>query len=152
MQNKIFYHDGYKYQLHKTYSVQTNIKPLEKEVIHGFVKLGVGGLLTINEGYAWDGCSGPTWDDRTNMRAGLGHDAFYQLFRERMLDLGWRFAADAELKRWMLEDSKIVKYPKGLGWLGKITGPVRAWYYEKALNLFGERAAKWQDEVILEAP
>jgi len=40
------------------------------------------GLLTISEGYMWDGASGPTWDDKTNMTGSLVHDALYQILRE----------------------------------------------------------------------
>lgn len=40
------------------------------------------GYLIIKPGYAWDGASGPTRDDKSNMRGSLVHDALYQILRE----------------------------------------------------------------------
>lgn len=133
----IKYHAGYKYQLHETYVVQTHIKPLEKEVIHGFVKLDINGLLTINEGYAWDGPSGPTFDTKNFMRGSLVHDALYQLMREKHLDCGWRPTADEELVRICKEDGMSA---------------LRRWWVLKGVRFGGESSAKWQAEKILIAP
>ena len=72
----ISYKKGYKYQLTETYKIKVDIKPLEHILTH-FIDLTPEGILIIRKGYAWDGCSGPTWDDETNMRAGLIHDSLY---------------------------------------------------------------------------
>ena len=130
------YRSGYKYQLAEPFVCQTAIRP-DKHIGTDFIILGLDGILMINKGYAWDGCSGPTWDDRTNMRAGIVHDALYQLIRCKQLDMGWRHTADDEFRRICMDD--------GMSW-------VRAWYYWRAVRMFGESAAEWQDEKILEAP
>lgn len=133
---RICYRDGYKYQLARTYTIQTAIKP-DVPVLTPFLGLTVDGVLTIQAGYAWDGCSGPTWDDSTNMRGGLVHDSLYQMMREKHLDCGWRQAADNELRRICREDGM---------------GAIRAWYYHKAVRFAGEGSAEWQDEKVMEAP
>lgn len=71
--DKIKYRAGYKYQLVSDYIIETKI--LGYNIDTKYIKLFPDGKLTIIEGYAWDGCSGPTKDDKTNMRGGLVHDA-----------------------------------------------------------------------------
>jgi hypothetical protein len=44
-----------------------------------------GDTLIIRVGYCWDGPSGPTIDDETNIRASLVHDALYQALKERLI-------------------------------------------------------------------
>jgi hypothetical protein len=133
---QIRYREGYKYVLDKTYSIQTAVKP-DASIATPFLGLNTEGVLTIQAGYAWDGCSGPTWDDKTNMRAGLVHDSLYQLMRERELDCGWRETADNELRRICREDGM---------------GAIRAWCYYKAVRMAGENSAKWQEEKYAVAP
>lgn len=43
------------------------------------------GILYARKGYRWDGPSGPTVDDRYNMRASLYHDIGYQITSEKLL-------------------------------------------------------------------
>jgi hypothetical protein len=133
---QIRYREGYKYVLECTYSIQTAVKPAEN-IATPFIGLNTDGVLTIQAAYAWDGCSGPTWDDKHNMRAGLVHDALYNLMRERLLDCGWRETADNELRRICREDGM---------------GAIRAWYYHKAVRMAGESSAKWQEAEICTAP
>lgn len=80
----IKYRSGYKYQLASNYSIKTNIKP-KKKVNQKFITLTKNGNLTVLDGYAWDGPSGPVLDTKENIRASLVHDAFYQLMRLRHL-------------------------------------------------------------------
>lgn len=134
--NVIKYRDGYKYQLANGYAVQTAVFP-PRHIATDFIILATNGMLIINQGYAWDGCSGPTWDDKTNMRAGLVHDALFQLMRNKLLDVGWRHTADDELRRICKEDGMSA-------W--------RAWYYWKAVRMFGESSAEWQEDEVLTAP
>lgn len=121
---------GYKYQLMRQYSITIPIKPLSK-IKAPFIRLGKTGRLQILKGYSWDGCSGPTWDDKTNMRAGLVHDAIYQVLRNDWLQFidtpTWeknenRLIADKLLRQICLEDGM---------------GKIRAWYYYKAVRLVG---------------
>lgn len=80
----IRYRSGYKYQLASDYSLAISIKP-PLTIATKYIRLETTGSLTIFEGYAWDGPSGPVRDTKENMRASLVHDALYQLMRLRYL-------------------------------------------------------------------
>ena len=80
------------------------------------------GELTIYKYYAWDGASGPTIDDKTNMRASLFHDALYQLMREGHLDKSYRKYADQLFRQMCLEAGM---------------GKFRAWYYYTSVRVLG---------------
>ena len=100
----IEYRSGYKYQLVSEYSIKTNIKP-KKEVDEKFIKLDKKGNLTVVEGYAWDGPSGPVVDTKENMRASLVHDALYQLMRYKHLKAKeHKDKADKLFKKICIED------------------------------------------------
>lgn len=101
--NHIKYRKGYKYQLAEDYSVQTDIRPASR-IETRYIILTPDGWLTICAGYAWDGASGPTWDDDSNMRGSVGHDALYQLIRVGLLSADHKRAADELLRRWCIED------------------------------------------------
>lgn len=150
MPEKIRYRDGYNYVLHETYSIQTEIRP-QAGIVTPYLTLTADGLLTMIKGYAWDGASGPAVDTKDFIRPSLVHDAFYNLMREGLLDLGWRKAVDQLLKKLFIEDAKAVKRPWGTGWL-KHLAPIRAWWIYRGVRLGGEGSAKWQEEIILEAP
>ncbi len=123
----IHYRSGYEYQLKKTVTLSTRIRPDQEVVIDGFVRLGVDGALEIRNGYAWDGPSGPTIDTRNFMRGSLVHDALYQLMREADLDKAtWRKTADEELVRFC-----------GLDGMSR----VRRWWVLKAVRRFADLAA-----------
>jgi hypothetical protein len=100
----IRYAEGYKYQLRDTYTVKVEIYP-DRPVSSHWIALDCDGNLTIAEGYAWDGASGPTWDSKCSMRASLVHDALYQLMRLGLLDRDiCRPVADAIFKRMCVQD------------------------------------------------
>lgn len=87
---------GYKYQTLADYRVQTPIRPDGNLPIRtDYIALDLDGTLWIKARYCWDGCSGPTWDDKTNMRGGLIHDALCQLLRMGMLAAYKKTAIDA---------------------------------------------------------
>lgn len=54
----------------------------ELSIDHEYYKIA-NGVITAKEGYRWDGPSGPTMDDETNLRASLFHDIGYQAMREQ---------------------------------------------------------------------
>ena len=90
----IRYRSGYKYQLAEDYAISISIKPIS-DITTAFIDLDTGGTLTVKNGYAWDGPSGPVKDRDENLRASLVHDALYQLMRNEDLDRGThRKAAD----------------------------------------------------------
>lgn len=101
--NHISYQSGYKYQLREDYQVITSVLPGEN-IKTDFLELNTDGVLTIKNGYAWDGPSGPTFDTRNFMRGSLVHDALYQLLRQEYLDEKWRYEADEELRKVCIED------------------------------------------------
>lgn len=126
--------DGYKYQLYEDYTITIPIQPGQGEFTSGpFIRLYPTGLLKIKAGYAWDGCSGPTIDDKTNMTAGLVHDALYQLIRNDVLpEVPFRKMADDLLKKLCLENGM---------------GSMRAWYYHLAVRKFGGSAIEKPKEI-----
>lgn len=100
---RIFYKKGYKYQLAESYSQITNLYP--GSLIHTeYIQLTLSGVLTIKEGYAWDGPSGPTIDTKNFMRGSLVHDALYQLIRLGYLPPHAKEDADNLLYSMCLED------------------------------------------------
>ena len=100
----IRYRSGYKYQLATSYSMPITIKP-KKGIKTAFITLDTKGKLTIKEGYAWDGPSGPVVDTRENMRASLVHDALYQLMRQKKLSVkAYKDKADKIFKNICIAD------------------------------------------------
>lgn len=99
---KIYYKDGYKYQLSRCYGMQTPVTGYRTSC--PFILLDSKGYLIIEDGYAWDGASGPTWDSKSSMRGSLVHDAFYQLEREGLLPQSERGKIDKMLHDICVED------------------------------------------------
>lgn len=102
--DKIWYQQGYKYQLFDDYLVRVGVTP-DYNLKSSYIELDTTGLLTIKQGYAWDGPSGPTVDTSEFMRGSLVHDALYQLMRMGFLDYErHRKLADIELRKICRED------------------------------------------------
>ena len=112
---------GYKYELIGAYTQIINAE-LPPNTGNDYVCIGVH--LYISARYAWDGASGPTFDDKTNMRASLVHDALYQLMREGLLDRKCRKYADQLFRDICIQDGM---------------GKFRAWYYYQAVRIFGAK-------------
>lgn len=113
--NPIRYEGGYRYQLNHRYEVHTGLYPPEdKRISTRYICLSKSGLLTIREGYAWDGPSGPTIHTKSFMRGSLEQDTLYQLMRLGLLPPSYREAADQRLRQVCLED--------GMGRLGVSSG------------------------------
>lgn len=122
----ISYKKGYKYQLDESYELQIPLQP-DECLTSQFIQLDLLGNLTIKQGYAWDGASGPALDIPSLMRASLVHDVLYQLMREKLLDNQvHRCAADLLLKQHCIEDGM---------W------PIVAWVVYKAVRVFGNPSA-----------
>jgi len=117
----------YKYQLMKEYVMQIGIRP-QRDINRQFFSLSLGGLLTIKQGYAWDGASGPAIDTTNIMRGSLVHDALYQLMRLGDLDYRvHRQPADELLRSMCLEDGMSSFW---------------AWGVYQAVHRFGESRAR----------
>lgn len=76
---------GYKYQLQQDVELQTPF--LVESVDERYFSLDPEGLLTIREGYAWDGASGPAVDDQTNLTQSCVHDVFCQMVEMNFVKL-----------------------------------------------------------------
>jgi hypothetical protein len=134
--NKIQYRSGYKYQLAADYDGVSAILGFDGHV--PWVDWRKDGTYTVRVGYCWDGPSGPTIDDKTNMRGSLGHDVKYQLMRLGILPQLVRETADRELQRECIEDG-MWKW--------------RAWYYFEGVDHFAAYAARYgTEQKIKEAP
>lgn len=133
----IRYKSGFKYQLHETYTITLPWLAGYPDYSADF--LGVhGDVLTIENGYAWDGASGPTWDSKSSMRASLVHDALYQLMRVGVLPESARWYADETLYVLCVEDGMFKP---------------RAWAWYKAVRLMAGKAARnGTERAIQEAP
>ncbi len=93
----------YKYTLFHDVHWNTEIIPDEAGQ-WGLLGITDQGFLTIKQGYAWDGPSGPTIDTLTFMRGSLIHDALYQLMREGRLPQSARKRSDEVLREICLMD------------------------------------------------
>ena len=108
---KLHYTKGYKYQTDTDYHFKIDLSgylfAFWAEIIKElkFVSYnGTTGTITVKAGYAWDGPSGPTKDDKTNMRAALEHDVLYQLMRYSVVIRAFRSIADAQFNKTAKED------------------------------------------------
>lgn len=82
------------------------------------LSLDADGWLTIEPGYKWDGASFIVIDRKANMRAGLLHDALYQLLRSGLLGQQYREPADALYRAMYLDDADDVKsLPESASWI-----------------------------------
>ena len=126
---------SYKYQTMREYKINIDIKP-SKYLKYKFMSLSMGGTLTIREGYAWDGPSGPTIDTPNFMRGSLVHDVLYQIMRLGGLDhKKYRKRADEILREMCVEDGMSA---------------FRAWYVYQAVWWFGESSATPKPEPEVE--
>ena len=133
----IFYREGYKYQLAAEYTTSVDILPQEP-IATAFIALDRDGMLTIRDGYAWDGASGPAIDTTNFMRGSLVHDALYQLMRKRYIGQEHRKTADDILRRICREDGMSA---------------IRAWWVYQGVRFGGGPAADPDnDNPILTAP
>lgn len=98
----------------------------EGKAFHGTHLILEHRVLTVMEGYGWDGASGPAIDTEDFMRGSMIHDALYEIIGKK----GWfklRKAADKELVQICKED--------GMPW-------VRRSYTYRAVRIFGGRYVK----------
>ncbi len=133
----MLYTEGYKYQLYAPETYETGIRP-GSNIRTKYIDLSLTGTLTVRDGYAWDGCSSVAVDTATNQRAGLIHDALYQLLRQGLLPASVRLRAD--------EIFRSICRACGMG-------RFRAWYYFRGVRRGAGSAAKPKNRrKVLEAP
>jgi len=135
--NHIFYSAGYKYQLRGDYDILTEICP-QYDIGARFITLRADGLLTLMDGYTWDGPSGPALDTANFMRGSLVHDALYQLIRDNLIGYEYRQYADRLLVRICREDGM---------------SKIRAWWVYQAVRFGGAASANTRNQKpIIRAP
>ena len=91
------------YQVEDRYEIRTELK-LDRSGFSDRVRISSDGVLTIGEGYAWDGPSGPTFDRETTLRASCIHDALYHLIRRGQINFEYWRECDRVMGRVMKED------------------------------------------------
>ena len=99
-------HPIYKYRLTQAHKHLMHMRNYQRHqrIDIGWIRLE-GGLLTLAEGYCWDGASGPALDTMNFARASLVHDAVYQLIAHKLLPKKpWKKFADRELVRIAKDD------------------------------------------------
>ncbi len=133
----IAYKGGYKYQLKHQYSTDTGIQQ-DQDVTRDYISLSADGRITIKEGYAWDGPSGPIFDTLNLMRGSLVHDALYQLMRGPLDEDRHREPADRLLQSMCREDG---------------TSALGAWWVYQGVRLWGGPATDPDNErPVIRAP
>lgn len=121
-----------------TYRLYIPIEPDAQAVEDdGYVILSADGLLTIKEGYVWDGPSGPTVKTKNFMRPSLVHDALHQLMRQGKLPWSHLREADILLREMCRED--------GMSWIRS------KWVYI-GVRSAARKLAKTKTRPVLEAP
>ena len=82
----------YKYMLTKSFSVDTVLdRHLTVEIPSATLR---SSILVLDEGFMWDGSSGPAWDTENSMDASAVHDALYRMFRAGLLPVSYKQIAD----------------------------------------------------------
>lgn len=106
----VHYKTGYRHVLQKQYEqwvASAGIYPVEPGG-NAFVQLTIDGRMIIREGYAWNGASGPAYNDVAFVRPSLGHDALCQLWELGVIDDAGRAAADRLLGKMLRHDMQVV--------------------------------------------
>ena len=79
----IRFKEGYRYQMTRNTQWQTNIFA-PATIVHKYYSLSAQGVLTINEGFAWDGATScPEW--LVPPECSVVHDALCQILRTELL-------------------------------------------------------------------
>lgn len=117
----------YKYKTVEDLTVKTLVRP-KFTIVTDYGSLTTAGTLFIPAGTLWDGPSGPTIDDKSNMTPSLVHDVLYRFMREGELPQSARKAADQTIIKMCID--------RGM-W------KIRAWAWLKGLK-FGAWWAAWR--------
>lgn len=132
----VFYGRGYRYQLKRTFVLQTSLRP-PHAIVHRYFHLTADGLLILKEGYAWDGASGPAVNTLSFVKGSGAHDAFYQMMQLGLLDWSFKDRCDKELVKITRKDGM---------WSIRCK-----WVYE-AVKRFGGRWSKLDKHGVSSAP
>ena len=148
--SEIKYKTGFKYQLFEDYSVDVGVVPQEQIFCGRYLYLSEAGMLTMRNGYCWDGPSGPAIDSDTTIKPSLVHDALYQIIRRGFLpEDPYREMADKVFRELMLsivpeKESESFSY-----WMNRKAHEVRCWYFYRAVRAFGSCAVQNPKELMV---
>ncbi|NWF45368.1 hypothetical protein F3K02_08925 [Hydrogenophaga sp. D2P1] len=149
----VHYTEGYRYQTEADFEWPTGIKPV-KQGGNRFVTLRDDGLLYIAAGYAWDGASGPAWNDTAFVRPSLVHDALCQLWALGIIDDAGRAAADKLLGKMLRQDMQIVA--ARMPWVTRkafiALSYVRPLWVVRGVSWYSEHIANKDPGEVLTAP
>lgn len=103
----------FKFQLVEDETFQLSyIRPTET-IETWYCKFTLDGKLTGKIGWAWDGCSGPTWDTKNTRRAGCVHDLLAKLMRNGLLPHSAWILSEYEFND-LLEEDGMWKFRRRL--------------------------------------
>ncbi|MCB4365394.1 hypothetical protein KIH07_16750 [Hydrogenophaga taeniospiralis] len=153
----VHYKAGYRYQLTEGWEMwvaSAGIYPVNGPGGNDFVWLTIDGRLIVRRHYAWDGASGPAYNDKAFVRPALGHDAICQLWQLGVIDDAGRRAADKLLGRMLRNDMKIIanRYPLVPRLALKALAVVRPVWVVPAVQLYSRYFAGKTENPVLEAP
>lgn len=152
----VYYRTGFRHQLSRDFSMyvaRAGIFPLEPGG-NEFVQLTIDGRLIVRKHYAWDGASGPAYNDKAFVRPSLVHDALYQLIREGVLGPESRRPADKLLRKMLRRDMLIIarRLPFIRKWAMRALALVRPEWVHGAVRIGGEAAMAMHSDEVLTAP
>lgn len=152
----VHYRAGYRYVLarqYEQYVAGDGIFPVEPGG-NDFVWLTIDGRLIIRIYYAWDGASGPAYNDTAFVRPSLGHDALCQLWQLGIIDDAGRAAADRLLGKMLRHDMQIVA--ARMPWLARkafiALSYVRPLWVVRGVSWYSEHIANKDPGEVLTAP
>ncbi len=150
------YKAGYRYQLTRQYEqwvAFAGVFPVNPGG-NAFVSLTIDGLLIMRAGYAWDGASGPAYNDKAFVRSSGVHDALCQLWELGVIDDAGRAAADRLLGHMLRVDiNRIANRHKLLPRLAlKALAVVRPMWVVPAVQLYSRYFATKTPDAELTAP
>ena len=93
-----------KYVLERVYEDTIPFYTSEPTVNTNYCTLYSNGRIVIDEGYQWNGASGPTIDTDDTMDGSLVHDILYKLIREGRLPYSFRKQADKCIRQMCIDD------------------------------------------------
>lgn len=151
------YREGYRYVLdeqYEQYVAGDGIFPVEAGG-NEFVQLTIDGRLIIRKHYAWDGASGPAYNDKAFVRPSLVHDAICQLWALGIIDDAGRSAGDKLLGRMLRNDMLTIsgRYQYlPARWTLQALSYVRPLWVVRGVSWYSEHIANKDPGEVLTAP
>lgn len=152
----VHYKTGYRHVLDRQYEQYVASAGIFPPAPGGndFVQLTIDGRLIVRRWYAWDGASGPAYNDKAFVRPSLVHDALCQLWALGIIDRAGRAAADQLLGAMLRHDMQVVA--ARMPWLPrtafKALSYVRPIWVVRGVSWYSEHIATRDPDEVLTAP